>query len=100
MSHADQSAWKGIQLTIAALVLSAGLASAECPTGLGGGITYGVDIRGVLTLTACDQTWLRGVASGRRVRIKVGSMTVAAEPGDRLQLHGGGIRVKPRGHHQ
>jgi hypothetical protein len=97
MSHSDRCAWKGIRLTIAALALSTGLAWAECPTGLGGGITYGVDIRGVLTLTACDQTWLRGVESGRLVRIKVGAMTVVTEPGDRLQLRGGGISLKPPG---
>jgi hypothetical protein len=97
MSHANQCAWKSIQLTIAALVLSAGLASAECPTGLGGGITYGVDIRRVLTLTTCDQTWLRGVESGRQVRITVGAMNVVAEPGAQLQLRGGGISLKPLG---
>jgi hypothetical protein len=85
----------GLPLTIAALVLSAGLAWAECPTGLGGGTRYVVDLRSVLTLTACDRTWLRGVESGRRVRIKVGSMTVVTEPGARLQLRGGGISVKP-----
>jgi hypothetical protein len=77
-----------------------GLAWAECPTGLGGGATYGVDLRGVLTLTACDQTWLQGVESGRRVRIRVGSMTFVTEPGDRLQLRGGGMSVKPPGNHQ
>jgi hypothetical protein len=88
---------KGIPLTIAALVLSAGLAWAACPTGLGGGKTYVVDMRGVLTLIACDQTWLRGVESGRRVRIMVGHMAVVAEPGARLQLSGGGIRLQAQG---
>jgi hypothetical protein len=84
MYHCDQYAWKGIWLTVAALVLSTGLAWAECPTGLGGEATEVVDIRYVLTLTACDQTWLRGVESGRRVRIKVGAMNVVADPGARL----------------
>ncbi len=88
---------KGIPLTIAALVLAAGLAWAECPTGLGGGKTYVLDMRGVLTLTACDQTWLRGVESGRRVRILVGHMTFVAEPAARLQLGGGGISLTPQG---
>jgi hypothetical protein len=97
MSHCVQCAWKGLPLTIAGLVLSTGLAWAECPTGLGGGITYGVDIRGVLTLTTCDQTWLRGVESGRQVRIKVGAMNFVSEPGNQLQLRGGGISLKPPG---
>jgi hypothetical protein len=88
---------KGIPLTIAALVLSAGLAWAECPTGLGGGTTYVLDRRGVLTLTACDQTWLRGVDSGRQVRILLGSMTFVAGPAARLQLGGGGINLQPHG---
>lgn len=100
MDHGPQCVWKGIRLTIAGLVLSAGVAWAECPTGLGGGAIYGVDLRGVLTLTACDQTWLQGVESGRRVRIRVGSMTFVTEPGDRLQLRGGGMSVKPPGNHQ
>jgi hypothetical protein len=90
-------AMQGLALTIAALVLSVGLAWAQCPTGLSGGATYVVDLRGVLTLTACDQTWMSGVASGRQVRIAVGSMTVVTEPGDQLQLRGGGISVKPPG---
>jgi hypothetical protein len=64
---------KSLSLTIAALVLSTGLAGAACPTGLSGGATYVVDLRGVLTLTACDQTWLRAAESGRRVRITVGT---------------------------
>jgi hypothetical protein len=88
---------QGIPLTIAALVLAAGLAWAECPTGLGGATTYVLDLRGVLTLTACDQTWLSGVASGRRVRILVGQMTVVAEPDARLQLGGGGLSLTPQG---
>jgi hypothetical protein len=88
---------KGLPLTIAALALSAGLAWAGCPTGLGGGQTYVLDMRGVLTLTACDQTWVSGVASGRRVRILVGHMTVVAEPTVRLQLGGGGISLTPQG---
>jgi hypothetical protein len=87
-------------VTIATLVLSAGLAGSECPTGLSGGATYVVDLRGVLTLTACDQTWLRGVESGRRVRITVGSMTVVVEPGDRIQLRDGGVSVKPPERHR
>jgi hypothetical protein len=95
MSQGGPCAWKSLRLTIAALVLSTGLARAQCPTGLGGGITYGVDIRGVLTLTACDRTWMRGVDSGRRVRIKAGAMTFVAEPGHQLQLHRGGISVQP-----
>jgi hypothetical protein len=99
VSPGDQCVWKGLGVTIAALVLSAGLAGAECPTGLSRGATYVVDPRGVLTLTTCDQTWLRGVASGRRVRIKVGSMTVV-DPGDRLQLRDGGVSVKPPESHQ
>jgi hypothetical protein len=88
---------QGKPLTIAALVLAAGLAWAECPTGLGGGTTYVLDMRGVLTLTACDQTWFGGVASGRRVRILVGQMTVVTEPGARLQLSGGGLSLTPQG---
>jgi hypothetical protein len=88
---------KGLQLTITTLVFSTGLAWAQCPTGLSGGPTYVVDMRGVLTLTACDQTWLRGVESGRKVRIRVGSMSFVTEPGDQLQLRGGGIGVKPPG---
>ena len=88
---------KGIALTIAALVLSAGLARAECPTGLGGGATYVLDRRGVLTLTACDRTWLRGVESGRQVRILLGHMTFVAGPAAWLQLGGGGISLKPQG---
>ena len=97
MSQGGPCAWKSLRLTIAALVLSTGLARAQCPTGLGGGITYGVDIRGVLTLTACDQTWMRGVESGRQFRIKAGAMTFVAEPGNQLQLRGGGISVQPPG---
>jgi hypothetical protein len=88
---------KDIPLTIAALVLSAGLAWAECPTGLGGGTTYVVDMRGVLTLTACDQTWMSGVESGRQVRILVGSMTFVVEPGWRLQQDRGSFTLKPLG---
>jgi hypothetical protein len=88
---------QGIPLTIAALVLSAGLAWAQCPTGLGGGTTYVLDRRGVLTLTACDQTWVRGVDSGRPVRILVGPMTVVAGPAARLQLGGDGITLQPQG---
>jgi hypothetical protein len=95
MSHGDQGVRKGLGVTIAALVLSTGLAGAACPTGLSGGATYVVDLRGGLTLTACDQTWLSGVESGRRVRIKAGSMTLVVEPGDRVQLRDGGISVKP-----
>jgi hypothetical protein len=86
---------QGIPLTIAALVLSAGLAWAQCPTGLGGGTTDVLDRRGVLTLTACDRTWLRGVDSGRQVRILVGPMTFVAGPAARLQLGGGGISLQP-----
>jgi hypothetical protein len=56
-----------------------------------------VDLRGVLTLTACDQTWLQGLESGRRVRIKVGSMTFVVEPGDRVQLRDGVMGVQPPG---
>jgi hypothetical protein len=97
MYHCDQYGWKGIWLTVAALVLSTGLAWAECPTGLGGGATEVVDIRRILTLTACDQTWLRGVDSGRRVRIQVGAMTFVSELGAQLQLRGGGISLKPPG---
>ena len=97
MSHGGPCAWKSLRLTIATLVLSTGLAWAECPTGLGGGLTYGVDIRGVLTLIACDRTWMRGVESGRHVRIKAGAMTFVSEPGNQLQLRGGGITVQPPG---
>jgi hypothetical protein len=97
MSQGGPCAWKSLRLTIVALILSTGLAWAQCPTGLGGGITYGVDIRGVLTLTACDQTWMRGVESGRQFRIKAGAMTFVAEPGNQLQLRGGGISVQPPG---
>jgi hypothetical protein len=97
MNHGPQCVWKSIRLTIAGLILSAGLTWAECPTGLGGGATYMVDLRGALTLTTCDQTWLRGMESGRRVRIRVGSMAFVTEPGDRLQLRGGGISVEPPG---
>jgi hypothetical protein len=86
---------KGLPVAIAALVFSAGLAWAECPTGLGRGITHGVDIRGVLTLTTCDQTWLRGVESDRRLRIKVGAMNFVSEPGQQSQLRGGGIIPAP-----
>ena len=88
---------KGLPLAIAALVLSAGLAWAACPTGLGGGTTSVVDIRGVLTLTACDQTWLRGADSGRLGWIRAGSMTFVTEPGQRLELRGGGISVESPG---
>jgi hypothetical protein len=88
---------QGIPLTIAALVLSAGLAWAQCPTGLGGGTTDVLDRRGVLTLTACDRTWVRGVDSGRQVRILVGPMAVVAGPAARLQLGGGGITLQPQG---
>jgi hypothetical protein len=88
---------KGLLLSIAALMLSAGLAWAQCPSGLGGGTTYVVDLRGVLTLTACDQTWMRGIESGRQVRILVGSMTFIVEPGARLQQDRGSISLKPPG---
>jgi hypothetical protein len=88
---------KGIPLPIAILMLSAGLAGAQCPTGLGGGTTYVVDMRGVLTLTTCDQTWMSGVESGRQVRILVGSMTFIVEPGKRLQQDRGDISLKPPG---
>jgi hypothetical protein len=97
ISSKKGSLMKGLQVTIAALVLSAGLAWAQCPIGLGGGQTYVVDMRGVLTLIACDQTWLRGVESGRRVRLLVGHLSFVAEPGARLQLGGGGISMKPPG---
>jgi hypothetical protein len=97
MSHGGPCAWKSLRLTVAALVLSTGMAWAECPNGLGGGITYRVDMRGVLTLTACDRTWMGGVESGRRVRIKTGAMTFVAELGDQLQLFEGGISVQPPG---
>jgi hypothetical protein len=88
---------KGISLTIATLMLSAGLAWAQCPTGLGGGTTYVLDMRGVLTLTACNQTWMSGIESGRQVRILVGSMTFVVEPGTPLQQDRGSISLKPPG---
>jgi hypothetical protein len=40
---------------------------------------------------------VRGVDSGRQVRILVGSMTVVAGPALRLQLGGGGINLQPQG---
>jgi hypothetical protein len=88
---------QGISLTLATLMLSAGLAWAQCPTGVGGGTTYVLEMRGVLTLTACDQTWMSGVESGRQVRILVGSLTFVAEPGERLQQDRGRISLKPPG---
>jgi hypothetical protein len=86
----------GTLVTIAALVLSAGLAWAQCPSGLGGGKTYVVDTRGVVTLTACDQTWVNGVESGRRVRILLNHMTVVGGPAAPLTWDRGGMSLTPR----
>jgi hypothetical protein len=87
----------GTLVTIAALVLSAGLAWAQCPSGLGGGTTYVVDAQGVVTLTACDQTWVTGVNQGRRVRILLHHMTVVVEPAALPTLDRGGISLTPQG---
>jgi hypothetical protein len=87
----------GTLVTIAALMLSAGLAWAQCPSALGGSKTYVIEARGVVTLTTCDQTWLKGVEHSRRVRILLNHMTFVVEPTAPPTLGRGGISLTPQG---